>query len=84
MSRQHVVTFYSIENIKDHKKIGRSVERFCLRNNLVGTFFSTPQGINTTLSGKKFFLLIFHIYINKYTYCPILLTCTQYQGVEKP
>ena len=57
MSRQHVVTFYSIENIKDHKKIGRSVERFCLRNNLVGTFFSTPQGINTTLSGKKFFLL---------------------------
>ena len=57
MSRQHVVTFYSIEDVKDHKKIGRSVERFCVRNNLVGTFFSTPQGINTTLSGKKFFLL---------------------------
>ena len=30
------------------------------------------------VSGKKFFLLIFHIYINKYTYCPILLTYTQH------
>ena len=57
MSTKHVVTFYSIQSVKDHKKIGRTVERFCMRNNLVGTFFSTPQGINTTLSGKKIFLL---------------------------
>ena len=53
MADNHVVTFYSIEKIGDHKKVGRTVERHCNKNNLVGTFFSTPQGINTTLSGKK-------------------------------
>ena len=53
MADNHVVTFYSIEKIGDHKKVGRTVERHCIKNNIVGTFFSTPQGINTTLSGKK-------------------------------
>ena len=53
MADNHVVTFYSIEKIGDHKKVARTVERHCNKNNLVGTFFSTPQGINTTLSGKK-------------------------------
>ena len=53
MADNHVVTFYSIEKIVDHKKVGRTVERHCIKNNIVGTFFSTPQGINTTLSGKK-------------------------------
>ena len=32
---------------------GRVVERFCIKNKIVGTFFSTPQGVNTTLSGTK-------------------------------
>jgi len=53
MADNHVVTFYSIEKIGDHKKVGRTVERHCIKNNIVGTFFSTPHGINTTLSGKK-------------------------------
>jgi len=53
MADNHVVTFYSIEKIGDHKKVGRTVERHCIKNNIVGTFFSTPQGVNTTLSGKK-------------------------------
>ena len=53
MADNHVVTFYSIEKIGDHKKVGRTVERHCIKNSIVGTFFSTPQGINTTLSGKK-------------------------------
>ena len=53
MADNHVVTFYSIEKIGDHKKVGRTVERYCIKNSIVGTFFSTPQGVNTTLSGKK-------------------------------
>ena len=56
MTHNHVVTFYSIERIKDHKKVGRTVERFCTKHNIVGTFFSTPQGVNTTLSGNNKFL----------------------------
>lgn len=48
-----VVTFYTIERVDDHIKLGRSVERFCVKNEIVGTFFSTPQGINTTLAGDK-------------------------------
>ena len=48
-----VVTFYTIERVVDHIKLGRSVERFCVKNEIVGTFFSTPQGINTTLAGDK-------------------------------
>ena len=53
MTAKHVVTFYSIEKIEDYLKVGRSVERFCTKRNIVGTFFSTSQGINTTLSGHK-------------------------------
>ena len=53
MNDKHVVTFYSIEKIEDYLKVGRSVERFCAKRNIVGTFFSTSQGINTTLSGHK-------------------------------
>ena len=53
MTAKYVVTFYSIEKIEDYLKVGRSVERFCTKRNIVGTFFSTSQGINTTLSGHK-------------------------------
>lgn len=53
MTSHHVITFYSIERIENNKKLGRVVERFCIKNKIVGTFFSTPQGVNTTLSGKK-------------------------------
>ena len=53
MTNKYVVTFYSIEKIEDYLKVGRSVERFCTQRNIVGTFFSTLQGINTTLSGNK-------------------------------
>ena len=53
MTENHVVTFYVIERVSDYKKVGRTVERYCKKNNIVGTFFSTPQGINTTLSGAK-------------------------------
>ena len=53
MTSHHVITFYSIERIENNKKLGRVVERFCTKNKIVGTFFSTPQGVNTTLSGTK-------------------------------
>ena len=53
MTSHHVITFYSIERIEKNKKLGRVVERFCIKNKIVGTFFSTPQGVNTTLSGAK-------------------------------
>ena len=53
MTSHHVITFYSIERIENNKKLGRAVERFCIKNKIVGTFFSTPQGVNTTLSGTK-------------------------------
>jgi UPF0176 protein len=53
MTSHHVITFYSIERIENNKKLGRVVERFCIKNKIVGTFFSTPQGVNTTLSGAK-------------------------------
>ena len=67
MTHHHVVTFYSIEGLNDHEKVGRTVERFCLKKNIVGTFFSTKQGINTTLSGSKRDLIdLIHILENKY------------------
>ena len=53
MANHHVITFYSIEQIENNKKLGRVIERFCIKNKIVGTFFSTPQGVNTTLSGTK-------------------------------
>ena len=53
MPKHHVVTFYQIEKIHDHEKLSRDVKRFAIKNSLLGTFFSTPQGINTTMSGDK-------------------------------
>ncbi len=53
MTQKSVVTFYTIEEIDNYLKIGRSVERYCNKNDIVGTFFSTLQGINTTLSGNE-------------------------------
>ena len=34
MTDNHVITFYSIEQIEDHKKLGRVVERFCVKNKI--------------------------------------------------
>jgi len=53
MPKHHVVTFYQIEKIHDHEKLSRDVKRFSIKNSLLGTFFSTPQGVNTTMSGDK-------------------------------
>ena len=45
----HVVTFYEITYVKDAmKNSGRDVERIATQENLSGTFFSTPQGVNAT------------------------------------
>ena len=53
MSKHHVVSFYQIEKIIDHEKLSRDVTRYASKHSLLGTFFSTPQGINTTMSGEK-------------------------------
>ena len=53
MPKHDVVTFYQIEKIHDHEKLSRDVKRFAIKNSLLGTFFSTPQGVNTTMSGDK-------------------------------
>ena len=52
MTPFHVVTFYEITYVKDAEKLGRDVERIATQENLSGTFFSTPQGVNATLSGS--------------------------------
>ena len=57
MKPNNVVTFYTVEKITDYLKVGRAVERYCKKNEIVGTFFSTFQGINTTLSGSEESLL---------------------------
>ena len=48
-----LLPFTLLKKIEDYLKVGRSVERFCTKRKIVGTFFSTSQGINTTLSGRK-------------------------------
>ena len=48
----HVVTFYKIAYVKDSKKLAREIERISTKEHLSGTFFSTPQGVNATLSGS--------------------------------
>ena len=48
----HVVTFYQIAYVKDPMKLSRDVERISTKEGLSGTFFSTPQGVNATLSGS--------------------------------
>ncbi|HJM14954.1 MAG TPA: rhodanese-related sulfurtransferase [SAR86 cluster bacterium] len=53
MSKYHVLTFYQIKQISDHEKLSRDVTRYATKNSLLGTFFSTPQGINTTMSGER-------------------------------
>ena len=53
MSKYHVVSFYQIEKILDHERLSRDVTRYASKHSLLGTFFSTPQGINTTMSGEK-------------------------------
>ena len=53
MPKYHVVSFYQIEKILDHERLGRDVTRYATKNSLLGTFFSTPQGVNTTMSGSR-------------------------------
>ena len=53
MSKHHVVSFYQIDKILDHERLSRDVTRFATKYSLLGTFFSTPQGINTTMSGER-------------------------------
>ena len=53
MSSVTVVTFYKVVSIENVHKLKREVERIAFKENLSGTFFATPQGINTTLAGKR-------------------------------
>jgi len=52
MSSVAIVTFYKVVSIPNVHKLKREVERIGFKENLSGTFFATPQGVNTTLSGK--------------------------------
>ncbi|HIE49160.1 MAG TPA: rhodanese-related sulfurtransferase [Gammaproteobacteria bacterium] len=52
MDSFHVVTFYEITYIDNFKRLGREIERIGTKEKLSGTFFSTPQGVNATLSGS--------------------------------
>ena len=53
MSSVTIVTFYKVVSIENVHKLKREVERIAFKENLSGTFFATPQGINTTLAGKR-------------------------------
>lgn len=53
MSSVYVVTFYEIAYIEKYKKLSRDLARLGTKENLTGTFFSTPQGVNGTLAGTK-------------------------------
>ena len=53
MSSVTVVTFYKVVSIQNVHKLKREVERIAFKENLSGTFFATPQGINTTLAGNR-------------------------------
>jgi len=53
MSSVTVVTFYKVVSIQNVHKLKRQVERIAFKENLSGTFFATPQGINTTLAGNR-------------------------------
>ena len=52
MDSFHIVTFYEITYIDNFKRLGREIERIGTKEKLSGTFFSTPQGVNATLSGS--------------------------------
>jgi UPF0176 protein len=68
MTPFHVVTFYEITYVKDAEKLGRDVERIATQESLSGTFFSTPQGVNATLSGSfKGLEKIIHLLQNSYS-----------------
>ena len=53
MSSVTVVTFYKVVSIQNVHKLKREVERIAFKENLSGTFFASPQGINTTLAGNR-------------------------------
>ena len=53
MSSGTVVTFYKVVSIQNVHKLKREVERIAFKENLSGTVFATPQGINTTLAGNR-------------------------------
>ena len=53
MKSTTIVSFYELASLKDYKKLGRDIERLGFKLKILGTFISTPQGINTTLSGSK-------------------------------
>ena len=53
MSSVTVVTFYKVVSIQNVHKLKRQVERIAFKEKLSGTFFATPQGINTTLAGNR-------------------------------
>ena len=53
MNSVDVVTFYEISYIHEYEKLSRDLGRLGKKENLTGTIFSTPQGINGTLAGTK-------------------------------
>ncbi len=53
MSSITIVTFYKVIEIKNVNKLKREVERLAFKQNLSGTFFATPEGVNTTLAGSR-------------------------------
>ena len=53
MNSVDVVTFYEISYIHEYEKLSRDLARLGKKENLTGTIFSTPQGINGTLAGTK-------------------------------
>ena len=53
MSSVTIVTFYKVTPIENVSKLKREVERLASKENLSGTFFASPQGINTTLAGSR-------------------------------
>ncbi len=53
MSSITIVTFYKVIEIQNVNKLKREVERLAFKQNLSGTFFATPEGINTTLAGSR-------------------------------
>ena len=64
----HVVTFYQIAYVKDPMKRSRDVERISTKQGLSGTLFSTPPGVNATLSGSLEGLnQIVHLLQNSYS-----------------
>tara|TARA_B100000408_G_scaffold128720_1_gene112400 strand:- start:32 stop:958 length:927 start_codon:yes stop_codon:yes gene_type:complete len=53
MNAVSIATFYKVSPVKDAHKLRRDVERLAVKESLYGTFFSTYEGINTTLAGPR-------------------------------